>query len=83
MLYKTYTINDIGALGQAFTKIFFAQLYGFKFFCLQQPQFFAVADGKDVIFSFITHFNTTSFTIADKSGNIYMKTLNIFMIKLG
>lgn len=83
MLCKTYAINDIGASKQVFTEILFAQLYSFWFFCLQQPHFFVVADEKDVISSFITHFNTTLFTIADKSGNIYMEILDIFIIKLG
>ena len=76
-------MNDIGASGQAFMDISFAQLHGYKFIRLQQPRSLVVADGRDVASGPITHFITTPFTIKDKSGNVHTETLDMFVTKLG
>lgn len=75
-------MNDIGALRQVFIDILFAHLHGFKFFCLWQPCSLVVANRRNVTFGLITHFNTTPFTIADKSGNIHTETFDMFVTKL-
>lgn len=82
MLHRTHAMNNIRASGQAFVNILFAQLHGFKFFCLQQSCSLVVANKRDVTSSLITHFITTLFTRADKSGNVYTETFDMFVTML-
>ena len=76
-------MSDIGASGQAFMDISFAQLHGYKFIPLQQPRSLVVADGRDAVSGRVTHFITTPFTIRDKSGNVHTEILDMYVTKLG
>ena len=78
-----YTINDIGATGQAFIDTLFAQLYSFRFICLLQPRSFTMVDGKVVTAGLIIYFITTQLSLKDKSERIHTETPDLFPSKLG
>lgn len=74
---------DLDTLSQVFKYLSFASLHGSKFICLQHPQSLLIADRKDFTLRSITHSITTPIIFKDKSANVYNKTFDIFMTKLG
>ena len=78
----THTMNDIGATGEAFINILFAQLHSFKFISLLQPKTLTVVDSRVVTLGFITSFVTTQLSLRDKSRRIHTETLDLFSTKL-
>lgn len=76
-------MNNIGIISQAFIDIFFVQLYSFRFIYLLQLRTLTIVNGRVVTSGLITHFITTQLSLKDKSGRIYIETLDLFPTKLG
>ena len=76
-------MNNIGAIGQAFIDILFAQLYDFRFIRLLQPRSFTVVDGRVVTLGPITHFVNIQLSLRNEWGRINTETFNLFLTKLG
>lgn len=76
-------MNFIAIFGYTFIDILFVQLHNFKFICLQRFQFFVAVDGKNNTLGLITYFIIILFTLKNKLTNIYIKTIDILITKLG